>query len=158
METCVSNGRNVSVRIPNRTKKAIQVGFEVPDNCIEITYDEIEYITGGVYGDHWDYIMRCSGVDGMVTMCGMAGLTAAAFTTTAYYGLLIGGTLGLTPIGWAAGIVFCIAGAITGNLAQSMVNATTVAFDNYYSKGKSWSLWEHWGWFGLVLDGYEVRD
>ena len=155
IEACVPNGRNASIQIPKRTRKVIQSEFDMPDSYIEIAHDEIEHITGGAFGDHWDFSGRFSGAEGIVAMCAYAGLTTAVIPMLAYEGLAVG--LGLTPIGITFAAVFCVASVISGNIASSMVHSAKVALDNYYLKDKSWSLWEHWGWFGLVLDGFEVR-
>ncbi|AIZ57029.1 hypothetical protein Mpt1_c11670 [Candidatus Methanoplasma termitum] len=131
-------------------------GFKLPNGYVDIDSDEMEYITGGIFGDHWDKLGQYSGSSGLnlmvMTTAAAAGLTISIATASAIVGY------GAAP--FTAGIsalVGAVGSWIAGNLTTSMWNSYVSARDNYYSKGKSWAVYDHWGWFGTVLDGFETR-
>ena len=136
----------------NKTTAAIQSNFELPTKYVGINTEEMEYITGGVIGDHWDFVSCYYTEADIAVMLGIAGVT---------FGMGVAITVGAAACGaFTFGVsigIGIIVGAISSNLANSMYNAAKVAYNDYYLKGKGWSLYAHWGWFGTVLDGFETR-
>jgi len=137
----------MNVHLLNRTKKAIQYEFELPKNYIVITSDEMEYITGSAPGDHWDFVSNYSTLADFEVMLATGGIYLASGVSM---GLILSGSIIAAPLG-------VLVGGLTTQLGVSMIAAADTAYTQYYKNGKVWSLWKHMGWFGLVLDGFEVR-